>query len=116
MKPKNQKETLRQHSDGNGPWDKVGTDLYEIKGRNYLLVIEHYSNLIEVDQLSSTTSKQVIDKLKKNARLGIPRQIISDGGTYYSSSEFESFVKEWGIIHHITSPNHQTRMVKLNLG
>ena len=66
MKPKNQKETLRPHSDGSGHWDKVGTDLYEIKGRNYLLVIEYYSNLIQVDQLSSTTSKQVIDKLKKN--------------------------------------------------
>lgn len=24
LKPKNQKETLRQHSDGNGPWDKIG--------------------------------------------------------------------------------------------
>ena len=29
MKPKNQTETLRQHSDGKGPWDKVGTDLFD---------------------------------------------------------------------------------------
>ena len=33
LKPKNRKETLRQQSDGNGPWDKIGTDLFEIKGK-----------------------------------------------------------------------------------
>lgn len=93
LKPRNQRETLRQHSDGNGPWDKVGTDLFEIKGRNYLLVIDYYSNFIEVDQLSTTTSKQVIEKLKKQfARLGIPRYIVSDGGPQYSSEEFKAFV------------------------
>ena len=65
LKPKNQNETLRQQSDGNRPWDKIGTDLFEIKGKNYLLVIDYYSNFIEVDQLTTTTSKQVIGKLKK---------------------------------------------------
>lgn len=67
----------------------------EIKGKNYLLVIDYYSNFIEVDQLSNTTSKQIIEKLKKQfATFGIPRQIISDGGPQYSSSEFASFVKD----------------------
>ena len=117
LKPKNQKETLRQHSDGNGPWDKIGTDLFEIKGKNYLLVIDYYSNFIEVDQLTTTTSKQVIEKLKKQfARFGIPCQIVSDGGPQYSSSEFEVFVKDWGIIHHITSPNHPNSNGKAESG
>lgn len=117
LKPRNQRETLRQHSDGNGPWDKVGTDLFEIKGRNFLLVIDYYSNFIEVDQLSTTTSKQVIEKLKKQfARLGIPRYIVSDGGPQYSSEEFKAFVREWGIIHHITSPNHPSSNGKAEAG
>lgn len=117
LKPKNQKETLKQHSDGNGPWDKIATDLFEIKGRHYLLVIDYYSNFIEVDLLQSTTSKQVIEKLKKQfARFGVPRQIISDGGPQYSSAEFQSFVKEWGIIHHITSPNHPQSNGKAEAG
>lgn len=117
LKPWNQRETLRQHSDGNGPWDKVGTDLFEIKGRNFLLVIDYYSNFIEVDQLSTTTSKQVIEKLKKQFDLlGIPRYIVSDGGPLYSSEEFKAFVREWGIIHHITSPNHPSSNGKAEAG
>ena len=33
-KPRNQKETLRQHEEGETPWSKIGVDLFEIKGRN----------------------------------------------------------------------------------
>ena len=62
-KPRNQKETLRQH-EGETPWRKIGVDLFEIKGRNYLVTVDYYSNFLEVDYLSATTTKQVITKLK----------------------------------------------------
>ena len=43
---------------------KIGVDLFEIKGRNYLVTVDYYSNFIEVVYLSTTTTKQVITKLK----------------------------------------------------
>ena len=64
-KPNVTKEKLHQHNDGKGPWDKIGTDLFEIDKRSYLLTIDYYTNYIEIDYLSTTTSSQVIDKLKK---------------------------------------------------
>ena len=108
MKPRNQKETLKQHDMGNEPWVKVGTDIFEIRGRQYLITIDYFSNFIEVDFLSSATSIGVIEKMKKQfARFGIPRMIVSDGGTQFTSNEFQKFTKEWGISHVFSSPGHQ---------
>ena len=45
-KPRNQKETLRQHEEGETPWSKIGVDLFEIKGRNYLVTVDYYSNFL----------------------------------------------------------------------
>ena len=106
-KPHNPKEPLIQHSDGEAPWIKIGTDLFELEGRNYLLTVDYYTNFIEVDYLPTTTSEKVISCLKRQfARFGCPRQIISDGATQYTSQSFQNFVKEWGIIHKTSSPMH----------
>ena len=72
MKPHNQKETLRQHSNGQGPWVKVGIDLFELDGRQYLVTVDYFSSFIELDCLTSTTAKDVIMKLQVHfARYGI---------------------------------------------
>ena len=80
LKPQNQRESLNQHNNGNGPWDKIATDLFVTENQNYLLVIDYFTNFIEIDYIPTLSSKQVIEKLKKQfSRFGIPRQIISDG-------------------------------------
>ena len=108
-KPRNQHETLLQHEDGDTPWDKIGLDLFEIQGRQYLIAVCYYSNFIEVNQLTTTTSAHVIAVLKKQfARFGVPRKIVSDGGSQFASKEFERFIKHWGIFHVMSSPGHQS--------
>ena len=87
----------------NTPWQKVGTDLFEWKSNNYLLVVDYYSRYIETVKLSSTTSLGVINHLKSIfARHGIPEIIVSDNGPQYASAQFDQFTQEYGI-HHITS-------------
>ena len=94
LKPQNQRESLNQLSDGNGPWDKIGTDLFVIENRNYLLVIDYFTNFIEIAYIPTLSSKQVIEKLKKQfSRVGISCQIISDGEPQYTSTEFAKFMK-----------------------
>ena len=61
-KPQNQKETLIQHDNGNGPWHKIGADLCEIDGVNYLIVVDYFTNYIEIEHLSTTTASQIIKK------------------------------------------------------
>ena len=58
-KPRNQKETLKQHEEGETALSKIGVDVLEIKGTSYLVTVHYYSHFIEVDHLSTTTNKQV---------------------------------------------------------
>ena len=44
------------------PWAKVGTDLSSISDTTYLIVIDYYSNFLEVDNTDSVTVT-VINKM-----------------------------------------------------
>ena len=106
-KPQNQKEPLKQYEEGQVPWNKVGIDLFEIKGRDYLATVDYFSGFIEVDHLSTATSKQIITKLKGHfSRCGIPSEMVTDCGSQFISSEFKTFAKHWGIKHVTSSPLH----------
>ena len=54
------------------------------------------------------TSTRIMQLLKKQfARYGIPRVILSDGGSQFTIQEFNAFVKNWGISHITSSLMHQ---------
>jgi len=52
--------------------------------------------------------KTVIKFLKENilSRFGIPRAMISDGGTHLCNKPFESLMKKYGITHKVATPYH----------
>ena len=107
MRPHNQKETLRQHSNGQSPWVKAGIDLSEMDGRQYLVTVDYLSCFIEVDYLTSTTAKDVIIKLQVHfARYGIPSEIVSDQDPQFSYIQSHSMVNKWGIVQTMSSPGH----------
>ena len=37
MKSRNTQEPLKQHNKGDGPWQKIGLDFFEISGKHALL-------------------------------------------------------------------------------
>ena len=89
------------------PWQKVATDLFEFNKQNYVLVIDYYSQYIEVARLERTTSTAVINHMKSIfARHGLPDIVISDNGPQYSSAEFESFSREYKFTHVTSNPMH----------
>ena len=80
------KEPLMPTSLPDHPWQKVGSDLFALKGANYLIVVDYFSRYPEVVQLKSTTSQSIITSLKSIfSRHGIPEILVSDNGPQYSS-------------------------------
>ena len=54
------------------PWNKVATDLFELDGNHYLVMVDYYSNFIEVAPLSDTRTTTMLRQVKANiARHGV---------------------------------------------
>lgn len=101
-------EELKSHKIKMIPWNKVGCDLFELRGKKYLLIIDYYSKFLEIEKLGEdTSSSKVVDILKATfARYGIPLIVVSDGGPQFSSYIFKKFAKEWEFTHILTSPTY----------
>lgn len=76
------------------PWQKVGSDLFMLKGATYLVLVDYFSRYPEVVKLTSTTSHSVIEALKPIfSRHGVPETMVSDNGPQYASQEFAEFAQ-----------------------
>ena len=51
-----QNEPLSPHQEVSRPWEKVGSELFTLAGRNYLITLDYYSNFREIDYLPTTTA------------------------------------------------------------
>ena len=101
------KEPIIQHDISETPWSKIGADLCELHGRMLLVVADYYSNFISVKRLNSTTttavSKQLMELFSVHA---IPKIIMIDNATQFSSFKFKSFISELDVGHITRSPHY----------
>ncbi|XP_061704035.1 uncharacterized protein K02A2.6-like [Cydia pomonella] len=90
------------------PWARIHLDfLGPIAGVKYLVLIDAYSKWIEIAEMSSTTAKILIKKLREYfARFGLPKQIVSDNGPPFSSEEFRAFCSNNKIEQLFSAPYH----------
>ncbi|XP_062512805.1 uncharacterized protein K02A2.6-like [Corticium candelabrum] len=89
------------------PWQVVATDLMELNGAHYLVVIDYFSRYPELIKLTSTTALAVIQALKSVfARHGIPDILRSDNGPQYIARETKEFAKAYGFVMITSSPRY----------
>ena len=103
----NPREHMKPHEIPDRPWQKVGTDLFTVDNKQYLVTVDYYSRYFEVDELTSTTSNAIIRKLSAHfARHGIPEVAISDNGPQFAAEEFARFAQTWDFKHVTSSPGY----------
>ena len=106
--PHQQKEPLMLHESPMEPWYKVGMDPFTYKSKNYLVIVDFFSNYPEVCSLNNTHSSTIISNAKAIfARHGIPQIVISDNGPQFSSTKFKKFAISWEFKHVTSSPKHR---------
>ena len=109
-KPEQARQPMTSHAVPDRPRSNgsiVSADLFSFDGRLYLVVIDHYSAFWEIEQLQSTTSRDIVGKLMiLFSRYGIPDLFLSDNGPQFSGAPFSSFTKEWSFQHITSSPRY----------
>jgi hypothetical protein len=86
------------------PWSRIHLDYAgPFLGNMFLVIVDAFSKWVEIHVVQKSTSAVTISKCRQTfATHGLPEVIVSDNGTCFTSSEFQSFVKECGA-KHITS-------------
>ena len=103
------------------PWTALAMDNFELNGRHYLIIVDHFSKFTVVKHSEDLTSKATIKLLLEVfSEHGIPSTIRCDCGCNFISTQFIKFCKQLNIAvtvssgyHHSSNPaEHAVKRVK----
>ena len=106
FKNDNHREPMIPHPVPDGPWKKLGADIFHYGGKDFLVIVDYFSKYPEVTELKQKTAKAVITGLKPIlARHGIPDEIIADNNPF-GSLEMKQFAQSWNFQIRTSSPRY----------
>ena len=104
---KNQKLPMQSHKLPDRPWSRVAEDQFKLHSQDYIVLVDFYSDFIEVKKSEESTSSSVVEFVKEQfSRYGIPDSLGTDNGAQFSSQEFCQFALDWEFVHVTSSPHH----------
>ena len=107
LAPNQQKEPMMSYPVPSYPCQVVSSDCFELDGRYYVVVVDHYSDYIDMEELPSMSSNALIKFLKWNVSThGVPSMLITDNGPNYSSREFAGLAHKYEFRHVTRSPHY----------
>ena len=78
-------------------------------GYVYILVgVDYVSKWVEAVPCKAADHRVVLKFLKENifSRFGVPKAIISDGGSHFYNKPFENLLAKYGVKHKVDTPYH----------
>ncbi|XP_030580469.1 uncharacterized protein K02A2.6-like [Archocentrus centrarchus] len=90
------------------PWSRIHVDYAgPFLGEMFLLIVDAHSKWMDIYPVKSPTSQATIEKLRQSFSVfGLPKMLVSDNGTCFTSAEFATFMKRNGIDHVRSAPFH----------
>jgi hypothetical protein len=99
LRPSQAAEPLQCQPKPVEPMQSVSMDLYEVRGRHFLVMCDRYSYFCWTAQLHTQKSSTVIKIIDTWFHgVGFPQYIFSDSGPQFGAAEFKEYCKE----HYIT--------------
>ena len=78
-------------------------------GYIYILVgVDYVSKWVEAVPCGAADHKTILKFLKENIffGFGVPKAIISDGGSHFCNKPFENLLSKYGVKHKVATPYH----------
>ena len=107
MKPVLPKEPMMTFPVPTVPWQIIASDRFECDNQPILVVVDLYSDFIEIRKLDTITTLTLVEQLKQVFAIHVvPVTLISDNGPNYASAEFHLFTQAWDFQHLMSSPHY----------
>ncbi|XP_026685951.1 uncharacterized protein K02A2.6-like [Diaphorina citri] len=102
------KETSHPWEMSSQPWERIHIDFAGPEsGWYYFIVVDSFTKWVEVIPTKTTTADWCIRQLRNLfCTFGIPTMLVSDNGSQFKSSVFESFLVSNGVCHRTSAPYH----------
>ena len=73
-----------------------------------LLAVDYVSKWVEAIPTRTNNAKVVANFVQSNifSRFGMPRVIISDGGSHFCNRTIEALLRKYGVTHKVSTPYH----------
>ena len=79
--------------------------------------VDYVFKWVEAIPCKTNDHRMVLKFLKDNvfSRYGVPKAIISDGGTHFYNKPFENLLAKYGVKHKVATPYHSQTSGQLEL-
>ena len=90
------------------PWERIHIDYAgPFQNKMFLITVDAHSKWIDVQIVPSATTATTIECLRRQfCTHGLPRCLVSDNASVFTSSEFKEFLHMNGIQHTTSAPYH----------
>ena len=100
------RELLHPHEIPHGPWQKLGMDFFDLKGKCYILICDYFSKfpfMFSCKTSWGSLKDRLIDLFSNE---GFLKEIISDNGSPFNSQEFADYLSSHSVKHTTSSPHY----------
>ena len=85
------------------PFQCTAADYFSFIGKNYVVVVDRYSNW-PIVELASDGAAGLISCLRRIfVTYGISEELTSDGGPQFTAGSTQQFLRNWGVKHRLSS-------------
>ena len=106
--PSQPREPYQQSPPPLYPFQQICLDYFEAGHHSYLSCVDRFSGWITITHYAqrATSAKLIATCRNIFTSYGVSEEISSDGGPQFTSTEFSSFLKDWGIKHRLSSAHY----------
>ena len=108
MQPSQQQEPYMCDDTPTRPFESVSADFFAVSGKDFLVIVDRLSGWpVVVPCTGDTTARTTCRAMCRYFReVGVPLRLRTDGGTQFTSREFQDCMERWGVDHIVSSPHY----------